>query len=298
MWWLPEMAVVLLILLNVAACGSQSESVSEPEQNNELTPVEENPDLDSMVVSGFDSTSQDATSPWFASVSLYRLNSELGTTGDATVNLVRYRDDFPVSNHVEYFGKVLDDCRVTDPDASPVTLDTDGSPPEFISGGVSVVINSPSGPWFTLNSNTVDGKVAYSIDNGLPGELLPDGATLSIPGDVFPSVAAHPLSDPAVPVRLLPEAGAPVTTDTMYSWVPGTGNSYMRISIVTDDAVSEFVDIVGCDVIDDGSFMMPPAVLEFVASSSVQLRVRYSRVHNRIDLVNNIAIRQQSIVAE
>lgn len=292
------MAVVLLFTLSVSACGSNRNSSSGSEQSNQVPPVPENTNLESLVVSGFDSTSLDVTSPWLASVSLYRLNSELGTTGDATVNLVRYRDDFPVANHVEYYGKVLDDCRVTDPDASPVTVDEQGSPPEFISGGETVVINSPSGPWFTLDSNIVDGKVNYTIDNGLPAELLPEGSTLSIPGDVFPSLAAHPLSDPAVPERLLPEAGTLVTVGTTYSWVPGTGNSYMRISIVTDDSVNEFVDILGCDVIDDGSFTMPTAVLDFVASSSLELRVRYSRVHNRIDFVNNIAVRQQSIVAE
>jgi len=335
-WRLSETAVALLTVLIVSACSSSDSPVTGAEGNNQFPPPSDNqlplapndPVIDpiitgpgmqggdtqfpsapvdsgpeSLIVTGIDSSNPDATSAWLVNSRLFRLNSRIDTTGDATVELVRYSDDFPVSRHVDFYSKDLDTCEVDDPDAITTSGggggDDGGGPPPTISGGETVVINTPSGPWFTLNRFVEDGQPLYTIDNGLPGELLPAGATLSIPGDEFPTVAAHPLYDPIPPVRLLPDANNPVAVDSAYSWIPSSSKTYMNILLLAYNADNSFVDFaVSCDVRDDGSFSMPAEVINFILTTPYRLQARYDRVYSRVDFVNGIVIRQSSEVSE
>jgi len=265
-------------------------------------PIDSGPE--NLIVTGFDSSNADATSPWLVNSRLFRLNSRLDSTGDAIVELLQYNDDFPVSRHVDFYTLELDTCEVNDPDAVPTGEgggDDGGSPPPSLSGGETVVINTPSGPWFTLNRTIDNGQIEYSVNDGLPAELLPAGATLSIPGDEFPTVASHPLYDPTEPpVRLLPDANEPVNVNSAYAWIPSNEKTFMRILLLAyDNTDNSFVDFaVGCDVRDDGAFTMPTEVLDFISTTPYRLQARFDRAYSRVDFVNGIVIRQFSEISE
>jgi len=301
-WRSLEMAFVLLVTLIISACSGDDDGLFEgPDDNNTQSPQtlgDSGPE--SLIVTGIDANNADATSPWLVSTYQFRLNSELDSTGDATVNLRRYQNDFPVSRHVEFHTIELDTCEIYDPDAPSTGGGGGGNVPPTISGGDTIAINTPSGPWFTFNRTVVDGQFKYTINNGLPAELLPAGATLSIPGDAFPAVAAHPLYDPAPPVRLLPDENIPVSTDSAYSWIPSDGKTFMQIWLIAYNATdNSFVDFaVGCDVRDDGSFTMPADVINFISTTPYRLQARYDRIYHRIDFVNGIVIRQRNEVSE
>lgn len=297
-----ELNVALLVTMMLSACSSSTSEDTDLSGSDQFPSAVIDSGPESLIVTGLDSTNQDATSPWLVSSRLFRLNSKLDTSGDATVRLLNYRDDYPVSRHVEFYSKDLDTCDVTDPDAPPTpgSGENDGSSQlPLVSGGETVAINSPSGPWIILNKGVGESGVEYAVNNQLPGELLPAGATLSILGDEFPAVAAHPLFDPTAPERLLPNADIPVTADSAYSWIPSSRKTYMRITILAYDAENEFVDFLGgCDVRDDGSFTMPADVIDIVSATPYRLQVRYSRIYNRLDFVDGIAIRQRNTIAE
>jgi len=302
---LLKMAVAGSATLVLFACSSGSDTDSSTITNTGITSqfpsavFDAGPD--SLIVTGFDETNADATSPWLVNLRLFRLNSQLGETGDGDIDLVRYNDDFPVSTHVDFYTSELDVCEINDPNA-PASGGGDGGdgPPPSISGGVTVTINSPAGPWFTFERDIVVGESFYATDNGLPAELLPAGATLSIPGDVFPAVVAHPLFDPpAAPERLLPDADAPITANSAYSWIPGTDKTRMEILLLAFEDDGSFVDfVVICDVVDDGAFTMPADVVEFVSTTPLQLEARYDRAYDRVDFVDGIVIRQLSAIGE
>jgi len=303
-WRASEMAFALLATVIVSACNSSDGGLFEKGSEGDIQtpPISGDSGTESLIVTGIDGSNSDATSGWLVNAFTFKLNSRLDSTGDATVNLVRYSDDFPVYNHVEFFTEALEICEVTDPDAPPTPGDDEdegGNQAPRISGGPTVVINTPSGPWFTLNRTSEEGQPTYTIDNGLPAELLPAGANLSIPGDEFPTVAAHPLYDPVPPERLLPDADVPVSAESAYAWIPHDGKTYMRITLLAYNQDNSFVDFAAsCVVRDDGSFTMPAEVINFVSTTPYRLRARYARVYNRLDFVNGIVIRQRNVVAE
>jgi len=327
----PKFAVVLLIALLVSACtGSDNLTVSSGEvsssentnssgsetmngsenmggsESNNAAAVVKFPTSDSgpesLIVTGLDSTNPDTTSAWLVNVRFFRQNVSLGTTGKARVDLVKYNDDFPVSRHVDFYSRNLDTCVVGDLDTSPpATIDDSGQTDDAlsISGGSTVVINTPSGPWHTLNRTNEDGQNIYISDKLLPGELLPADTTLSIPGDVFPTVAAHPLFDPISPDRLSPEEDVPVTADSVFTWIPVDGKNFMRISLLAYNDQNELVGVIAsCNVKDNGSFTMPADVTDIIATTPYRLQARYARNYHRLDFVNGIVIRQRTRMSE
>ncbi len=293
-------AIGCLFVLMLTACSSSSSPPADqgtaqfPSAANDSGP-------ESMIVTGYNDSNADATSPWLVVTDMFRLNSILDATGDGSVRMRQYSGDFPVSRHVEFYTRELDTCEIFNPDAPDggggEGGDTEPSP--YISGGVNIVINTPSGPWFTYERASVNGGSEYSVDNELPGEVLPAGATLSIPGDEFPTVAAHPLYDPEPPVRLLPDPDLPLSGDSAYSWIPTSGKTRIRAAVLAYDDDNNFIDfVVTCDLRDDGAFDMPADVKEFIANYRNRLYVRYSRVYDRLDFANGIVIRQRNTIAE
>ena len=263
-------------------------------------------DRPGLVVTGLDGMDpEDVSSPWLVNAQMFRLASKTPGTGDGFVDLLQYRDDFRLVNHIDFFDENLGFCDIDDPDArQPIGDeggDDDGSPPPFISGGETVVINAQSGPWFIFarGLNEENGNFFYETDNGLPG-TLPEGATLSIPGDDFPTVAAHPLYEPAPPVRLLPtDASEYITSESEYSWIPGNTAAYVKINLLAYSGPDEFKGFyVNCTVEDDGEFTMPGAVVNYLDSTEYDFIARYSRVYARLDFVNGIVVFQRNEVAE
>lgn len=299
-WRAPLTGLTIAMTLALTACSS-SGSGEGAAANPQFPSADEDSGPNGLIVTGLDSTMTGATSPWLVHTYMFRINSLLETVGEGNVDLVRYEDDFPVSAHVEFYTPDLDTCVINDPEAVSTGGgggDGGGSPP-LISGGAEVVINTASGPWFTFNRSIDDGDSVYRAFEGMPAELLPAGATLSIPGDVFPAVEAHPMYSPTAPERLLPDAGAPLTIDSSYSWIPGTDKTFMQIDFLAYDVLGNFVDFAGyCDMIDDGSFAMPSDALEFIGNTGLIIEARYSRIYERVDFVDGIVFRQRSEVAE
>ena len=164
------------------------------------------------------------------------------------------------------------------------------------------MLNTPYGPWLVLQQQSLDdGRgVDYRYPFGEPVEALPGGATLSIPGDIVPNVAAYPIVEPEAPIRLLPEERAVLDADTLYSWMPGDGAEHVIIQFIAFDPDSgDFVDFpLFCQVVDDGSFELPDEARQFVATATDDLVVRFERAREIVELVDGIAFRTYTAVAE
>ena len=293
------LAATLVASLVVSACSS---SGSSPTADPQYPSASEDTGPEGLIVTGFGDSNSDATSPWLVNSYIFRMNSRLDTVGEASVKLLQYSDGFEVARHVSFYTPKLDVCEIDNPDSIPTGGEgggDSGNRPPAVSGGSSVFINSPSGSWFILTRSTEDGNSIYETFDGLPAELLPEGATLSIPGDDFPSVSAHPLYNPEPLERLLPDADAPLTADSAYSWIPGTNKTYIVLDFLAYDENNNFVDFAGfCKLKDDGSFSMPPLVKEFIGNTRFRIQARYTRTYERVDFVNGIVLRQRSDVAE
>ncbi len=270
-----------------------------------MFPVDvDNDDRPGLIVTGLNGVDPvDLVSPWLVNAQTFRLDSITPGSGDGFVDMLRYQDDFPVAIHIDFFEQELGSCDIRDP-AVPQPIDSGdgGSPPPLISGGSTVVINTPSGPWFTYEAqlNSDNGNIFYSTNDQLPG-ALPVGATLSIPGDAFPTVAAHPLYEPAPPVRLLPDITQFVAPDSIYSWIPeNTAPAFVKLNLLAYSGDDNFFEgfFVTCYLEDDGAFTMPDEVVDYVATTPFNLEARYSRVYARLDFTNGIVIYQENEVAE
>jgi hypothetical protein len=218
-------------------------------------------------------------------------------TGDGYVHMRVYDEAMPTAAHIDFYQPPIDTCLlrdINDPEvnesASVYTSD---------SGGASVVINSPEGFWFTFERRQSEsGQFHYQVDNELPGKL-PKEATLSIPGDAFPTVPAYPIFEPAVPVRLLPKQHQVLNANSEYEWVAGPASGHIKINVLAYDEAQAFAGfLVTCWAKDDGRFEMPANVTQAISSSQLSLKIRYSRVYERIDWLNGVLMHQHIEVAE
>jgi hypothetical protein len=252
------------------------------------------------VVAGFvDVSPADVVSPWLVTSRQFREASRPEIGGNGQVDLVRYRDDFPVSAHIDFYTEPLDTCLIREQDGTRVTVVNDGPPPR-ISGGSSIVINTPAGPWFSYAGTVTGGETVYAASRALPG-ALPAGATLSIPGDEFPTVADYRLHEPEPVRRLLPGPGLVDARHAEYTWLPGEGHDHVKIDFLAFDLSGQFQGFpLTCWVVDDGvfNFNLDAAVRAHLDGLQFPVTVRYSRVHARIDYINGIVIHQSIEVAE
>ncbi|MFK8082126.1 MAG: hypothetical protein AB8B97_17705 [Granulosicoccus sp.] len=235
-----------------------------------------------------------------ANVSLFRSDGFMPSGGgDASVSLLRYGNDITMQELMDFYAPVLDTCEIRDLNA--VDGGTGGGTSSRVTGGISVTINSPGGTFVQLLQAEDDPGFYENIDI-LPGPI-PEGATLSVPGDIFPNVAAYPLYEPTLPVRISPEAGRLQVADALapFTWVPGPNvpGSYFKIVARGFDDDGNFVGFpVICDLVDDGEFSMPPEVLEFARNTTLNIDTRYERKIQRLDFVDGIAFHQATTVAE
>ena len=288
------------------------EPIVTGDEDDTEEPAEDDPDGDDpdgddvpgLVVNGLDGRDPaDAVSPWFVNATFFRLNSFTPGSGDATVGMVRYGDDFPVGAFVDFYAKELDACELNRDDSGGDEGESDGELPLRLSGGSSLTINTPAGPWFVLESEPVgeDGtEVRYATNDGLPGPL-PDDATLSIPGDAFPNVAAFELPDePAPPIRLLPYEAERLGPDTVYTWIPEDGSDYVELDFIAfDPETGDFIDFpLTCMAVDDGEFTPSDEARAFLATTTDDVRLRYSRERDTLTLADGIVFRARVIVAE
>lgn len=277
--------------------------VSGPLQADFNSPVQypvdtEKDDRAGLIITGVNAEDiQSMESPFLLSASAFRLEGKSPGSGDGYVHMVVYDEARPVSAHIEFYQPPLNSCLLRDVESD----DSEGFSvlDPSASGGVGVVINSPSGPWFTFERQEIDSsQYLYQVENELPGPF-PIDATLSIPGDVYPNLSAHPIFEPYAVERLLPTKGDAVTPSSNFSWVAGPESGYVKINLLAYDESNEFRGFaVTCWGGDDGQFEMPATVMDYLARSELTHKVRYSRVYARLDWINGMVIHQDIEVAE
>jgi len=236
-------------------------------------------DLPGLAVYGLDGVPADQIfNPWLATIRSSRIVSNPGN-GNATISTIQYSDSRTFQDHIDFYSASNEPGNVP-----------------YVSAGQELLINAPSGLWYNIAQGEV-GK--YEVTYRLP-DTIPTGATLSIPGNIFPSVEAFPILEPLAPIRILPMSGL-ISVDDEYKWQPvGGPGAYMHISILELDSSGDLVDFrIGCDVIDDGEFELPLDALNIIDSSQASsFEVRYTRRFRRIDLFEGVAIYSRISVAE
>ena len=301
----PRPFALCLTLFALAGCGSDDEGggTPRPEDDPPTGPERNDPDGDDrpgLVIAGLDGQSAEGvTSPWLVSTTVFRNASDTPPTGEASVGLLRYEDDFPFARHADFFESELDTCELR---RGGIDASGGGSPPPRVGGGETVTINAPSGPWLMLERQPLDDGTGGDYRRPFgewPGEL-PEGATLSIPGDEFPNVAAYPLVEPPSPIRLLPDEDEPLGADTVYTWIPGGGTDHMVLAfLASEPGGGDFIDFpLVCSVVDDGRFELPEAARAFVATATDELELRYERVRRTLELADGIVFFTSLEVAE
>jgi len=228
---------------------------------------------------------------WLASIRTFREDSFPGEGGFVLVGILEY-NNYTVQDEIDWRRgqDVIGSCEFAD---DPVT-GGGGSPP-YVSGGTSVVINSPSGPWARL---PIGNDLNYLLEP-IPGPL-PTGATLSIPGSTFPSVGAFPLSEPQAPVRTSPLPEENVGVSTSFTWqAPDDSDSIIAVDFLEYDTNGRFIGFpFYCYTEDDGAFTLPADAAVSLAAQSNDIRVRYSRISRRIDIVDGVLFFTRTSVAE
>lgn len=280
------------------------EPVTGPLQADLNAPVVQYPfdtekdDRPGLIITGVNADDiQNLESPFLLSASAFRLEGKSPGSGDGYVHMVVYEEARPVSAHIAFYQPPLNSCLLRDLESEEsedlAALNSSAS------GGVGVVINSPSGPWFTFERQGTDsGQFVYQVENELPGRF-PTDATLSVPGDAYPNISAYPIFEPYAVERLLPPKGDAVTPSSEFSWVAGPESGYVKINLLAYDEASEFRGFaVTCWGDDDGQFEMPATVMDYLARSELTHKARYSRVYARLDWINGMVIHQDLEVAE
>lgn len=277
----------------LTACGGSGDAVNAPPVQLEANRVE----YPGLAVYGLDDQPADQVfTPWLAAVSNFRSQSAEGG-GKISVRTLQYRDDRSMQDYIDFrLGQVeLDTCTIEGQDGNGNSGGSSSGTPPYVSGGSQVVINSPSGPWLTLDINN---ELRY-VDDLMP-RPLPDNATLSIPGDVFPTVSSYPLYVPAAPIRLSPVVGSAPEADTQYTWQPGSDPSgHIGVDFLEFDSNGNFLGFpVYCEARDDGQFELPLDALNAVLTNENRVIVRYSRESRRIDYIDGIAFFQGMEISE
>jgi len=279
----------------LAACGGSGGDAEDP-SGTVVQPESARIDFPGLSVFGLAGEPADqALSPWLASFRSFRSES-FPESLDLTIGTLQYQNR-SVQDEIDFRLEqtVLEVCEIEDQEPNNGSTGTGGDGPPYVSGGQSVTINTPSGPLFTVN---IDDELRYRSDNSLG--RVPADATLSIPGDVFPTVAEYPLFEPLVPVRLTPASDALFDVNALYSWEPvNDPGSYMIIDFLEFDANGSFLGFPAfCRAIDDGEFDIPLDVLVALDDNPNQIEVRYTRRTRRIDFMDGIILYQALSVAE
>ena len=235
--------------------------------------------------------------PLLAAVSTFREESFPGEGGSVRVSTLQYEPGYTVQGEIDWrLGQdVIGSCTFEDDETEGDGGDDSSSPP-YVSAGASVVISSPRGLWAEI---PIGDDLQYRLEPNLGP--LPAGATLSIPGDIFPPTAGgYPLGEPQAPVRISPALGANVDFDTSFTWQPSSdSNSTIAVDFLEYDVNDEFIGFpFYCFTEDDGEFALPPDVAVSLAAQTNDIKVRYSRISRRIDVVDGVLFYQRNSVAE
>lgn len=288
----PRIGVALCASILLVSCGGGGNG---GETGTQVQPQGGRIDFPGMAAYGLNGQDPDeALAPWLVTVNLFRSARSESGLGNAKISTLRYNETSTMQRHLDHYNGQwdADTCTIED-DSS----DGGSGTPPYVSGGESVVFNTPAGTWYTINANS---DLRYIVENELPG-ALPANTTLSIPGDTFPTVAAYPLLQPQPAIRISPGIETTVDINSEYRWMPdGDPGTSMVIVFGEYDANGDYIGFadLSCQVEDDGEFALPADALNFVTSSQNSLRVRYDRLLRRMDYVDGIAFFQISKVTD
>ncbi len=284
----------VFVTLALVACESSDDTPDTAMPGSEVQTITDRLDFPGLTVHGLAGQPADQViTPWVVNISGFQSNS-FPLFGDMSVRTLEYS---PLSVQDEVNFRVeeleLETCMIENNDSS--NNNTGSNPPPYVSGGQSVTINTPSGPWLTIDIGT---DLRYVKDN-LPGPW-PTDASLSIPGDVFPTVGAYPLVKPQLPVRLTPEPNADFDVNAVYSWEPSNNpSSSMVMDFIEYDSNGNFAGFPAyCNVLDDGEFVLPPEISSALAANPNTVEVRYARNNRRMDYIDGVLFFQGFLLAE
>jgi len=242
-------------------------------------------------------SAEQVQSPWLVTVEFLRLQSSslaLGVgAGDTRVRTFQYSTDRTFQEHIDWYQPQveLDTCVIDDIGITSGTL----GDPLSVDGGQEVFVNDPSGTAFSIGASS---NGAYFGDPLI--EPLSTNTTLSIPGNIFPTVDSYPLSEPLAPVRLAPPSNTAVTVESEYLWEPNNdSNTYITLAFIEYDDIGDFLGFpVVCNLVDDGEFELPSDVLSVIANTNNILQAWYIRDERFLDLEDGVVIFRRSSVAE
>lgn len=292
------LGTALLATIMLASCSSDDGGDVPLDDPPVLDP--DNDDRPGLAIEGLNGTPADQlTSPWLVHMYFFRRDSRTPGTGDAFVQLLPFAEDYPVSDHLDFYTPQLDTCEIFD--LSDVGDGGGDNTYYGVSGGQSLMLNTSSGSWFELFQDE-DAVGIYETDDGLPG-AFPDDLTLTIPGDVFPAIVDYPLAEPVAPVRILPASDVLTLEDaqTPFTWIPGeeVPGGYIELAGIAYDSNGDFLGFpVVCAVVDDGSFTMPQEVVDAFSDIDYTITARFERVLQRVDFIDGVVIRQKTTVSE
>lgn len=240
-------------------------------------------------------TPDDVTTPWLVYADLFGNPSSSAFTR-ARAELLGYEQDKPFTDHVEFYTDSLDrldTCLIRDLAATDGTAGSDGDEDENpfqVSGGQTLLLSTPAGSFAEIPRIDDPGNVYYEAVNTFPGPV-PGDATLSIPGDVFPTVDAYPILPVQRPERLAPLAGEALTSTTVYRWVPGTDDTSIKLDFFAEDAATgDFIGFpVTCYPRDDGEFELTDEAIDALVTAPGDIGVRFSRLAARLELRDDIS---------
>ena len=266
----------VLFVLSLASCVTNADSNNE----NALT-------YDGLSVYGLSGMdANQLVTPWSISVRMYR-NDGLPEGGFITVRPQQHESPVTVQAHIDWrLGQVdLENCIVRPNGEDDPSPSFQGSSSTAVSAGENITINAPSGPIYTIS---IDDTNRYRLND--LSDVLPKDATLSLPGEIFPTVSAYSITDTTTPDDLSPSFEQTVDINTRFTWEAGTNtSSYMEILFYEYGPDGGLLDApMRCDVLDDGEFELTSEALDYIASSENEIKVGYFRVERRIDFNDGI----------
>jgi len=200
-------------------------------------------------------------------------------------------------NTCDIFIDSSDDSQDVGQESSAV-IDAFESNAQRVSAGDVIGITTTTGPWAELHLNQ-DYSPYYELQADIDSfGALPQGASLSIPGEDFPGFDAIgiPYVEPIAEASISALNDRSLTVESAFTWSAPTQpnqNGFVVLSMYTyhsnDDTGAEVS--VGCILSDNGSFSLPDNVQELVSQYDFEIDSLYfSRFSMTTDIRGDAAV--------
>lgn len=252
----PSVVAGVLLCLVLAACNGTTPPTSalpDPKKDGPLPPQQVVSKTGIVTVSTVvDPTSSDRTA-----VAVLGMFNHGDPTPVADIRDPRITQDF---------------CYVGNPDDEPGTIPA------------GLLIDAGS----SLTIQRADGEVLFSVPrqtghiylDSFVGDVLPDGATLTVPGSHFPRFenVALPPTPPMIVLTSPQGAAVKITASTNLTWEPsampaGITNEFVLVVIMLDPtpgSTQEFPTVLLCGGPNDGQFSVPAETVAELGNPSFE----------------------------